>query len=111
MSQENVEAFKRAVDAGNRGDVEAGLLQELDPEVERHPVLLTSLEAEATVYRGHDGVREWFRTMSGTFRSAVSCREEQNHFLGCCQSAPLRESGASRRATGSQPPPSTPMSR
>jgi ketosteroid isomerase-like protein len=67
MSQENVEAFKRAVDAGNRGDVEAGLLKELDPEVEWHPVLLTSLEAEATVYRGHDGVREWFRTMSETF--------------------------------------------
>src|SRR4051794_30615462 len=67
MSQENVEAFKRAVDAGNRGDVEAGMLKELDPAVEWHPVLLASLEAEATVYRGHDGVREWFRTMSEAF--------------------------------------------
>ena len=66
MSQENVEAFKRALDAGNRGDVEAGL-KELDPEVEWHPALLTSLEAEATVYRGHDGVREWVRTVSETF--------------------------------------------
>ena len=33
MSQENVEAFKRGLEAGNRGDVEA-LLEELDAEVE-----------------------------------------------------------------------------
>jgi ketosteroid isomerase-like protein len=66
MSQENVEAFKRALEANNRGDVEAGL-KELDPEVEWHPALVTSLEAEATVYRGHDGVREWFRTVSEAF--------------------------------------------
>ena len=31
MSEENVEAFKRAVDAGNRWDYEA-LLEGLDPE-------------------------------------------------------------------------------
>src|SRR4051812_24393764 len=72
MSQENVEAFKRAVDAGNRGDVEAGMLKELDPAVEWHPVLLASLEAEATVYRGHDGVREWFERCPRPFLSAIS---------------------------------------
>ena len=33
MSQENVEAFQRGLEAGNRGDVET-LLQELDPEAE-----------------------------------------------------------------------------
>ena len=38
MSQENVEAFKRGLEAGNRGDVE-GLLEELDPEVEWHSAL------------------------------------------------------------------------
>lgn len=38
MSQESVEAFKRGLEAGNRGDVEA-LLEELDPEVEWHSAL------------------------------------------------------------------------
>ena len=60
MSQENVEAFMRAVEAGNRRDWDA-LLKELDPEVEWRAAFLTSLEGEATVLRGHDEVREWFR--------------------------------------------------
>ena len=38
MSQENVEAVKRAREAANRGDIEA-LLEELDPEVEWHPAM------------------------------------------------------------------------
>src|SRR5438874_13266305 len=38
MSQENVEAFKRGLEAGNRGDVKT-LLEELDPEVEWHSAL------------------------------------------------------------------------
>jgi ketosteroid isomerase-like protein len=60
MSQENVESFKRAVEAYNRRDVEA-LLEELDPEVEWHPALEVLLGGEATVYRGHEGVRELLR--------------------------------------------------
>jgi ketosteroid isomerase-like protein len=60
MSQENVEAMKRGLDAYNRRDVEA-LLEELDPEVEWHPALLVPLEGEPTVYRGHEGIREFFR--------------------------------------------------
>jgi hypothetical protein len=39
MSRENVETFKRAVDAFNRGDIDA-VLEELDAEVEWHPVFL-----------------------------------------------------------------------
>jgi ketosteroid isomerase-like protein len=58
MSQENVEAFKRAsFDAINRRDVE-GLLEELDPEVEWHPGVLLAFEGETRTYRGHEGVRE-----------------------------------------------------
>jgi ketosteroid isomerase-like protein len=64
MSEENIEAFKRAIDAGNRRDYEA-LLEELDPNVEWHPGLLASLEGKPTVYRGRDGVREWFRDADG----------------------------------------------
>jgi hypothetical protein len=37
MSRENVEAFKRAVEATNRGEVKA-VLRDLDPAVEFHAV-------------------------------------------------------------------------
>jgi ketosteroid isomerase-like protein len=57
MSQEDVEAFRRGTEAYNRRDVEA-LLEELDPEVEWHSALLIPFGGEATVSRGHDGVRE-----------------------------------------------------
>src|SRR5512132_3440264 len=57
MSQENVEAFKRAIEAYNRRDAEA-LLDELDNEIEWRPVLPVVLGGDETVYRGHDGVRQ-----------------------------------------------------
>jgi ketosteroid isomerase-like protein len=57
MSQENVEAFRRGLEAGNRGDVET-LLEVLDPDVEWHTVVHALLTGEATVFRGHDGVRQ-----------------------------------------------------
>jgi ketosteroid isomerase-like protein len=66
MSQENVEAFKRGVDAFNRGDVEA-VVEVIDPEVEWHDVFGQMLGGEATVYRGHEGVRELFGDLSGAF--------------------------------------------
>ncbi|MGH2966568.1 MAG: nuclear transport factor 2 family protein [Solirubrobacterales bacterium] len=74
MSQENVEAFKRGLEAGNRGDVET-LLQELDPEVEWHSALHALLGGEQTVFRGHDGVREMIRDLNeafGEFRIEIS---------------------------------------
>ena len=62
MSQENVEAFKRGAEASNRRGIEA-LVAELDPEVEWHSALLMSLQGEAAVYRGHEGMREFFRDL------------------------------------------------
>ena len=56
MSEENVEAFKRGVAAGNRRDIEA-FLAELDPEVEYHAAL--PMVGGDAVYRGHEGIREW----------------------------------------------------
>jgi ketosteroid isomerase-like protein len=66
MSRENVEAFKRAVRANNRRDVEA-FLEELDPEVEWHPGLPALLGGEATVYRRHEGARAMFGDLYGAF--------------------------------------------
>ena len=66
MSQENVEAFKRFANANNRRDVEA-MLEELDAEVEWQSAVVGSLGGEATVHRGHDGVREMLRDLYEAF--------------------------------------------
>jgi ketosteroid isomerase-like protein len=60
MSHENLETFKRGLDAYNRRDIDA-LLEELDPEVEWHPALAALLGGGQTVFRGHEGVRESIR--------------------------------------------------
>jgi ketosteroid isomerase-like protein len=57
MSRENVEALRTGYAAVNRGDVD-GLLAAVHPDVE-----FTSLiaEAEGQTFRGHDGVRRWWK--------------------------------------------------
>ena len=65
MSQANVEIFERAFDAINRQDAEA-LVSELDPEVEWHGAILMAMGGDRTVYRGHEGVREWLRDLYET---------------------------------------------
>jgi ketosteroid isomerase-like protein len=60
MSQENVEAFRRALDAYNRRDIDA-FMERFDATVETHPLNLAMFAREATVYHGHDGIREFIR--------------------------------------------------
>jgi hypothetical protein len=60
MSEENVQLVELGIEAYNRRDVGA-LVEGHDPEVEWHPVLQVLLGGEATVYRGHEGVREMAR--------------------------------------------------
>ena len=60
MSQENVAALKRGIDAYNRRDIDV-LLKELDPDVEFHPALAVSLGGEKVVFRGHEGMRASIR--------------------------------------------------
>jgi ketosteroid isomerase-like protein len=57
MSQENVEAVRRAFEAWNADDLDA-FLAELDPEVEWHPSIEPALEGGKTTYRGLDGARK-----------------------------------------------------
>jgi ketosteroid isomerase-like protein len=66
MSQENVEAFKRAIDATNSGDVEA-VLKAVHPAVEWHAFMEELLGGAGRVYSGHGGVREFFRDFSEHF--------------------------------------------
>jgi ketosteroid isomerase-like protein len=65
MSQENVETFKRAVDAYNRRDID-GFLEAFDPAVETHPLNLATFGQEAAVYRGHEGLRQFIRDVDET---------------------------------------------
>jgi ketosteroid isomerase-like protein len=64
MSQENVEAFKRGMEAVNHRDLDA-FLELIDPEVE-----FTTRVIEMAVdpyYRGHDGIREWWEDLFEIF--------------------------------------------
>jgi ketosteroid isomerase-like protein len=60
MSKENVEAFRRAIEAYNRRDIDA-FVEAFDPMVEIHPLTLAMFGQEATVYRGHEGIRQFIR--------------------------------------------------
>jgi ketosteroid isomerase-like protein len=57
MSQQNVEAFKRAVAAYNRRDIDA-FLEEFDPEAEWHSLVQEMFGGEHSVYRGYRGIRK-----------------------------------------------------
>jgi ketosteroid isomerase-like protein len=64
MSRENVEAFKRGLEAYNRGDVEP-MVEVSHPEVEWYPL---SAEVEGGLsFRGHEGLRQWFANLHATF--------------------------------------------
>jgi uncharacterized protein len=54
MSEENVKAFKRALEAANRRDLEV-VLELLDPDVEWHARL--PLAGGDSIYRGREAVR------------------------------------------------------
>src|SRR5437763_12049192 len=66
MSQENLEAFRRSIEAANRRDLD-GLVEELDPDVEWHAGLFELLGGEATVYRGREGARQAVRELLEAF--------------------------------------------
>jgi ketosteroid isomerase-like protein len=64
MSRENAERVRRAFDAFNRRDFDA-FLALIDPGVE---ITTRYMEMEGDPhYRGHDGVREWWRTRLAVF--------------------------------------------
>jgi ketosteroid isomerase-like protein len=59
VSQENVEIVRRWFDAAERRDIDACLAL-AHPEIESHSLIA---EAEGGTFRGHDGVREWWRSV------------------------------------------------
>jgi ketosteroid isomerase-like protein len=79
MSQENLEIVRRVSDAYNRRDVGA-MLDELHPEVEWYPWLQIQLGGGATVYRGHQGVREGIRDVEEAFSEIEAKQSEIRDF-------------------------------
>lgn len=63
MSEENVELFRKATDAWNRGDLEA-YLEHLHPEGEWYPGVTA---VEGGVVLGHDGLKKWWADVHATF--------------------------------------------
>jgi ketosteroid isomerase-like protein len=63
MSEENVELAHRAFDAFNRRDLDA-FLACMDPEVE---FTTRFMQMENRAYRGHSGIRDWWRDTFAVF--------------------------------------------
>ena len=66
MSRENVETFKRGVDAWNRDDF-AAWIDLFDPEVEWFALM--------EVFRGHDGARQAWASFKGDMHLTVEFDE------------------------------------
>jgi ketosteroid isomerase-like protein len=81
MSQENVEAVRRGVQAWNADDLDA-FLAELDPEVEWHPSIEPALEGGETTYRGLDGVRRAWDDYRGGAWERFTMRIQEIRDLG-----------------------------
>jgi ketosteroid isomerase-like protein len=76
MSRTNVEEFLRAIDAYNRGDIEA-FLESAHPDVEWYPFSADVEGGEA--YHGHEGVRRWWANLASyldEFEASIDeCRD------------------------------------
>jgi SnoaL-like protein len=63
MSQENVELYRRGIEAFNQRDLD-GFLALADPDVVG---ISRVLAIEGSTYRGHDGTREWWNDLLDVF--------------------------------------------
>jgi ketosteroid isomerase-like protein len=73
MSQENVEALKRAIEAYNRRDI-GPLLESSDPEIEWYPFTAQVEGGEA--YHGHEGLRQWWANIDAAFEEFEATMDE-----------------------------------
>ena len=62
MSQENVEVVLRIHRAVAAGDLD-GLLAEVHPDGEYRAAVQQAMEGEASVFRGHSGMRRWLEDL------------------------------------------------
>ena len=87
MSQENVELVYQGFDAWNRRDLDAALAGS-HPDVEATPVRGPA----ATTYRGHEGIRQFWSDIFGTFpdfsTEVVEARDLGDFVVGSSHSRP-----------------------
>ena len=81
MSQENVEAVRRAFEAWNADDLDAALA-EVDPAVEWHPSIEPALEGGETTFRGRDGMRKAWDDYRGGAWERLTIRIQEIRDLG-----------------------------
>jgi ketosteroid isomerase-like protein len=76
MSQENVEAIRRMIQAFNERSAE-GMMAECDPGVQFKPVLAGVTD---TPYRGHEGVRQFLAATDESFEQfELHCEGIEDH--------------------------------
>jgi ketosteroid isomerase-like protein len=73
MSQENVDAFMRGVDAYNRRDIDP-LLETSHPKAEWYPFTAQVEGDEA--YHGHEGIRQWWANVDAAFEEFEASIDE-----------------------------------
>ena len=78
MSEHNVELHRRGIEAFNAHDVE-GFLTLIDPQGEFHSQMTVPGGA---VYRGHDGIRNYFRDMEDAWGDEARIDPEAYFDLG-----------------------------
>ena len=96
-----MERYRRAVDAFNRRDLDAWL-EIADPEVELAPL---NLELEGGAYRGHDGIRRFWKDYLAIFPD-FSVELDEVRDLGTATVALVRLRG---HGTGSDVPVEQPI--
>ena len=77
MSSENVDRFRRTVEAFNARDIEAFIVH-FDPDVEFH----SSFAGIDAVYRGHEGLRSWHRNLEEAWAGEIRSEPEAYFDLG-----------------------------
>ncbi|MDQ6811208.1 MAG: nuclear transport factor 2 family protein [Actinomycetota bacterium] len=72
MSQANVEALRRWIEAFNARDIEA-IIAHCDPSIELHSVFAA---VGGAVYRGHEGLRSWQRDFEDAWGEEIRVEPE-----------------------------------
>jgi ketosteroid isomerase-like protein len=71
MSRENVDLFRRTIEAYNARDIDA-FIALCDPDAEFH----SSFAGVGAVYRGHEGLRKWHRDLEETWGGEIRFEPE-----------------------------------
>jgi ketosteroid isomerase-like protein len=81
MSQSKSEMVKQLADAWNRDDLDA-FLTPLDPDIKWHTSIEPFFEGRESVFRGHDGIREFWKIYRGEAFQRLEIRMDEFRDVG-----------------------------